>query len=53
KKDYLPDSNSPNAKIFVEKAEMDSNNFFLRWRNLEKPSQECQKIFSSKISHDT
>ncbi|CAF0971989.1 unnamed protein product [Adineta steineri] len=34
---------------FIEKAEMDSNNFFLRWRNLEKPSQECQKIFPAKF----
>ncbi|CAF0860690.1 unnamed protein product [Didymodactylos carnosus] len=33
---------------FIEKVEMDSNNFFLRWRNLDKPGQECQKIFSAK-----
>ncbi|CAF0857773.1 unnamed protein product [Adineta ricciae] len=34
---------------FIEKAEMDSNNFFLRWRNLDKPNQECQKIFPAKF----
>lgn len=28
---------------------MDSNNFFLRWRNLDKPNQECQKIFPAKF----
>ncbi|UJR23024.1 hypothetical protein I4U23_026050 [Adineta vaga] len=33
---------------FIEKAEMDSNNYFLRWRNLDKPDQECQKIFPAK-----
>ncbi|CAF0846386.1 unnamed protein product [Rotaria sordida] len=33
---------------FIEKAEMDSNNFFLRWRNLDKPGQECQKIVPAK-----
>ena len=39
---------------FLEKAEMDSNNFFLRWRNLDKPGQECQKIFAAKhpMNHD-
>ncbi|CAF0947761.1 unnamed protein product [Rotaria sp. Silwood1] len=39
---------------FIEKAEMDSNNFFLRWRNLEKPGQEFQKIFPAKypMNHD-
>ncbi|CAF1162721.1 unnamed protein product [Adineta ricciae] len=39
---------------FIEKAEMDSNNYFLRWRNLDKPDQECQKIFPAKfpMSHD-
>ncbi|CAF4690086.1 unnamed protein product [Rotaria sp. Silwood1] len=34
---------------YLEKADMDSNNFFLRWRNLEKPNQECQKIFPAKF----
>ncbi|CAF1367403.1 unnamed protein product [Adineta steineri] len=34
---------------FIEKAEMDSNNYFLRWRNLDKPDQECQKIFPAKF----
>jgi hypothetical protein len=39
---------------FLEKAEMDSNNFFLRWKNLDKPGQECQKIFAAKypMNHD-
>ncbi|CAF0755718.1 unnamed protein product [Didymodactylos carnosus] len=39
---------------FIEKVEMDSNNFFLRWKNLDKPGQECQKIFSAKnpIDHE-
>jgi hypothetical protein len=33
---------------------MDSSNFFLRWRNLDKPGQECQKIFPAKnpMNHD-
>lgn len=33
---------------FLEKAEMDSNNFFLRWRKLSEKEQECQKIFAAK-----
>ncbi|CAM4780291.1 unnamed protein product [Rotaria magnacalcarata] len=39
---------------FIERAEMDSNSFFLRWRNLDKPGQECQKIFPAKypMMHD-
>jgi AP-2 complex subunit alpha len=39
---------------FLEKADMDSNNFFLRWRNLDKPGQESQKIFPAKhpMNHD-
>jgi len=37
---------------FFEPTSMNSENFFQRWKNLNNPGQEAQKIFKSKYSMD-
>lgn len=38
---------------FMQGSEMDSTNFFLHWKQLSQPEQECQKIFQAKFPMDT
>lgn len=38
---------------FIEPAEMDSATFFTRWKLLNQPNQECQRIFKAQFSMDT
>jgi len=33
---------------FLQPAEMNSNDFFTRWKQLGAPTQECQKVFNCK-----
>ncbi|KAE9421005.1 hypothetical protein Angca_002154 [Angiostrongylus cantonensis] len=37
---------------FFEPTEMTSEQFFVRWKALGQPSQECQRIFPAKVSMD-
>ncbi|KAJ1356444.1 hypothetical protein KIN20_014166 [Parelaphostrongylus tenuis] len=37
---------------FFEPTEMASEQFFVRWKALGQPSQECQRIFPAKMSMD-
>ncbi|VDM61790.1 unnamed protein product [Angiostrongylus costaricensis] len=37
---------------FFEPTEMTSEQFFVRWKALGQPSQECQRIFPAKMSMD-
>ncbi|OWF50679.1 AP-2 complex subunit alpha-2-like [Mizuhopecten yessoensis] len=38
---------------FIDAAEMDSTTFFTRWKALNNPNQECQRIFKGSFAMDT